>query len=95
MLCNGLFKSDKAIYTCVKWFQWGQYVLFAISMAVILYTLCFCMETVLYCFNLGVRLNDFNFYVMGKKYMLSLLSTILVLCNRVESSKITSYLELF
>ena len=53
------------------------------------------METVLYCSNLGVRLNDFNFYVMGKKYMLSLLSTILVLCNRVESSKITSYLELF
>ena len=53
------------------------------------------METVLYCSNLGVRLNDFNFDVMGKKYMLSLLSTILVLCNRVESSKIKSYFELF
>ena len=34
---------------------------------------------------------DFNLYVMGKNYMLSLLSAILVLCNRVESSKITSF----
>ena len=53
------------------------------------------MVTVFICSNLGLRLNDFNFYVMGKKYMLSLLSAILVLCNRVESSKITSYFELF
>ena len=28
------------------------------------------------------------FFVIGKKFMLSLLSSILVLCNRVESSKI-------
>ena len=36
-----------------------------------------------------------NFYVMGKKYMLSLQCAFRVLGNRVESSKITSYLELF
>ena len=62
---------------------------------VILDTLGFCMETVFYCSNRGLRLNDFNFYVMGKKYMFSLFSAILVLWNRVKSSKITSYFELF
>ena len=71
---------------------------FAYSMAVIIYTLWFSMVTVFICSNLGLRLNDFNFYVKGKKYMLYLLSAIqpiLVLCNCVESSKITSYFELF
>ena len=34
-------------------------------------------------------------YVMCKNYMLSLLSAILDLYNRVESSKITNYFELF
>ena len=58
-------------------------------------TLWFCMETAFRCSNLGPHLNGFNLYVMGKKYMLSLLSVILVLCNRVESSKITSYFEQF
>ena len=43
----------------------------------------------------GLHLCDFNFYVMGKKYMLSLLPSILVLCTCLESSKITSYFELF
>ena len=66
-------------------------VLFAYSMAVILDTLVFCMETVFYCLNLGLRLNDFNFYVMGKKNMLPLLSALLVLWSRVE---ITGYFEL-
>ena len=64
-------------------------------MAVILDTLGFCAETVFYCLNSGLRLSDFNFYVMGKKYVLSLLSAILVLCNRVKSSKLTSFFELF
>ena len=63
-------------------------------MAVILYTLVFCMKTVFYRSILGFRLNGFNFYVMGKKYKLSLLYSILVLWNRVKSSKITSYFEL-
>ena len=44
-----------------------QYILFACSMAVILDTLVFYMETIFYCSNFGLRLNDFNFYVMGKK----------------------------
>ena len=35
-------------------------------------------------FNFGLRFNDFNFYVMGEKYVLSLLSAILVLCNPVK-----------
>ena len=72
-------------------FELGQYILFVYSMAVILDAFWFCMETVFYCSNFGLRLNDFHFYVMGKKYMLSLLSAILVLWNRVKSSKITSY----
>ena len=53
------------------------------------------MATVFYCSNLGLRLNDFNFYAMGKKYMLSLLSAIFVLYNCVKSSKITSYFGFF
>ena len=32
--------------------------------------------------------NNFNFYVKGKKFVLSLLSSFFVLCNRVKSSKI-------
>ena len=58
------------------WGQWSQVVvlngacvsLFAYSMAVIFDTPGFCMETVLYCSNFGLRFNDFNLYVMGKKY---------------------------
>lgn len=73
----------------------GLHILFAYGMAVNLYTFGFCMETVFHCSNLGPRLNEFSLYVMGKKYMLSLLSDILVLCNCVESSKIASYFELF
>ena len=41
----------------------------AYSMALILDTTGLCMETVFYCSNFGPRLNDFNFYVMGKKYI--------------------------
>ena len=48
----------------------GHYILFAYNMAVILDTLGFCMESVFYCSNLGLRLNDFNFYVMGYIYCL-------------------------
>ena len=36
------------------------------------------MDTVFYCSNFGLRLNDFNFFMMGEKYMLSLLSAIIV-----------------
>ena len=39
-------------------------------MAVIFDTSGFCMETVFYCSNFGLRFNDFNFYIMGKKYVL-------------------------
>ena len=53
------------------------------------------MTTVFFCSNLDLRLYDFNFNVMGKKYILSLLCATLVLGNRVKSSKITSYFELF
>ena len=81
--------------TCGQMVSMGPVYLFAYSMAIILHTLWFCMETVFYCSNLGLRLNDFNFYVIGKKYVLSLLSAILVLCNRVECSKIISYFDLF
>ena len=49
------------------------------------------MTTVFFCSNLGLHLYDLNFNMMGKKYMLSLLCAILVLGNRVKSSKITSY----
>ena len=45
--------------------------------------------------NSWPRSNDFNFYVIDKKNMLSIQCVSLVLGNRVESSKITSYLELF
>ena len=62
----------------VRCFQWGKYVQFACSMVVILYTLWLSMMTVIFCWNLGCHLNDFNFYVMGKKYMLSLLCAFLV-----------------
>ena len=53
------------------------------------------MTTVFFCSNLGLHLYDINFDVMVKKYMLSLLCAMLVLCNHVKSSKITSYFELF
>ena len=43
----------------------------------------------------GPLIYGFNLYVTGKKNVLSLLSVIFVLCNRVQSSKITSYFELF
>ena len=74
----------------------GKYILFAYSMAIILVTPGFCMETVFYCSNFGLRFNDFNLYVIGKKYVLSFFSTaILVLCNHVESGKLKNYFELF
>ena len=79
----------------IKWFQWSKNVQFAYSMAVILYRLWFSMVTVIFWWILGLRLNDFNFYVIGKKNLLFLECAFLVLGNRVESSKITSYLELF
>ena len=63
-------------------------------MAVILDRPGFCMETVFYCSNFGVHFSDINLYVMGKKYVLPLLSAILVLYNRVKSSKITRHFEL-
>ena len=54
------------------------------------------METVFYCSYFMLRFNAFNLYVMGKRYVLSLLSPILiVLCNRVKSTKTTSYFKLF
>ena len=46
------------------------------------------METVFYCSNSELRFNDFNLYVMGKKYVLFLSSAILVLCNRVKVVKL-------
>ena len=81
--------------TCGQLVSMRPVYLFAYSMSLILYALWFSMVTVFICSNLGLRLNDFNFYVMDKKYMLSLLSAILVLCNRVQSSKVTSYFKLF
>ena len=73
----------------------GHYILITYSMAVVLDTLRFCTETAFYRSNLGLRLNGFNLYVMGNKYMLSLLPYILVLLNRVENSHITSHFVLF
>ena len=74
--------------TCGQMVSMGQVYPFAYNMAVILHTLWFCMTTVFY-WALGLRSNDFNFYMMGKKYTMSFLFAILVLCNSVESSKIT------
>ena len=42
-----------------------------LRMAVILDTPGFCMEKVFYCSDFGLCLNDFNFYKVGKKYVLS------------------------
>ena len=81
--------------TCDQMVSMWPVYLFAYSVVVILYTFWFSMVTVFICLNRGLRLNDLNFYVMGTKYMLSLLSAILVLCNRVERSENTSYFELF
>ena len=58
-------------------------------MAVIFDTLEFPMETVFHYSKFGLSLN-INFYLVGKIYLLSLLYAILVLCNRVESNKITT-----
>ena len=77
-------------FTCDQLISMWPIYLFVYRLAVILYTLWFSMVIVFICSNRGLLINDFNFYVMGKKYMLSLLSAILVLCNRVESSKIIS-----
>ena len=79
--------------TCDHMISIGQEC--SICIAVILYRLWFSMVTVIFWWILGLRLNDFKFYVIGKKYMLSLQCAFLVLGNRIESSKITSYLELF
>ena len=81
--------------TCDQIVSMWKVCLFAYNMTVILYTLWFSMVTVFICSNHGLCLNNFSFCMMGKKYMLSLLFAILVLCNRVESSKITSYFKLF
>ena len=80
MFCFRLFKSDIAIYIWSNGFEWDQYILFA-YMAIILDALGFCMETVFYCPNLGLRLND-HFYAMGKKYMLSVCPQFLF-CTKV------------
>ena len=79
----------------IIWFQWSNNVQFTYRMAVILYRLWFSMVTVIFRWILGPCSNAFNFYVIGKKNMLSLQCDFPVFGNRVESSKITSYLELF
>ena len=48
--------------TCSQMGSMRPVYLFAYSTAVILYTLWFCIETVFYCSNLGLHLNDFNFF---------------------------------
>ena len=78
--CSKVTRSS----TCDQMVSMWPVYLFAYSMAVLLYTHWFSMVTVFICSNLGLRLNDFNFYVMCKKYTLSLLSALLILCNRVE-----------
>ena len=79
----------------IIWFQWGKNVQFAYSMAVILYRLWFSMVTIISDEFLASVQTISIFTWLVKKYMLSLQSAFLVLGNRVESSKITSYLELF
>ena len=61
---------------------------------VILYTVWFCMATVFIWSISGPLFYGSNLYVIGKENVLSLLSVIFVLCNRVQSSKITGYYEL-
>ena len=56
----------------------GPVCLFAYIKAVILNTHPLSIETVFSCSYLGLRLNDFNFYVMGKKY--SAVSTVCYSC---------------
>ena len=82
----------------VKWFQWGQYIYLHIVWRVILYTVWFCMATMpsfKLKFSLGFITSCYAMYVIDKKSVLSLLSVIFVLCNPVQSSKTTSYFELF
>ena len=65
-------------------------------MAVIFDTLRFCMEELFFCSNLGLRLNDINCYVMGKKYMLSLCLLFLfcgIVIKVVKLQVISSYSE--
>ena len=77
------------------WFQCGQYIYLHIVWRQFLYTDRFCMATVFIWSISGPLFYGFNLYVTGKRNVLSLLSGIFVLCNRVQSSKITSYFELF
>ena len=79
----------------IKWFQCGQYIYLHIVWRVILYTVWFCMATVFIWSISGPLFYGSNLYVIGKENVLSLLSVIFVLCNRGQSSKITSYFELF
>ena len=79
----------------IKWFQCGQYIYLHIVWRVILYTVWFCMATVFIWSISGPLFYGSNLYVIGKENVLSLLSVIFVLCNRVQSSKITGYYELF
>ena len=51
------------------------------------------MTTVFFCSNLGLHLYDFNFDVMGKKYMRSLLCAILVLGNLLKVVKLQAILS--
>ena len=78
-----------------KWFQCGQYIYLHIVWRVILYAVWFCMATVFIWSISGPLFYGSNLYVIGKENVLSLLSVIFVLCNRVQSSKITSYFQLF
>ena len=87
-------KSYQTIHN-IKWFQCGQYYLFAYSMAGnFIYSLILHGNSI-YLINLRALFYGSNLYVIGKENVLSLLSVIFVLCNRVQSSKITSYFELF
>ena len=89
-----LFKRAKVIRlsTCYQVVSmWPVYLVWR----VILYTVWFCMATVFIWSISGPLFYGSNLYVIGKENVLSLLSVIFVLCNRVQSSKITSYFELF
>ena len=88
-LFNGTTKISTSIMK-----SWSE-VTPLIVWRVILYTVWFCMATVFIWSISGPLFYGSNLYVIGKENVLSLLSVIFVLCNRVQSSKITSYFELF
>ena len=66
--------------TCDHIVSMWKVCLFAYNMTVILYTLWFSMVTVFICSNHGLCLNNFIFYMMGKKFICCLYCLLYLFC---------------